>query len=85
MRKEFKVVTKAAIFNRNKSRVLVIHMERNNDFGLPGGHIEENEDIDDAMQRELQEECGINSKRFAESRLLFPFEWKTRTCLCRDI
>lgn len=60
MRKEFKVVTKAAIFNKNRSKVLVIHMDQNGVYGLPGGHIEENEDIDDTIQRELKEECGIS-------------------------
>lgn len=55
----FKVVTKAAIFNKDKSKVLVIHMDYHDDWGLPGGHIEENEDMDDAIRRELFEECGV--------------------------
>jgi 8-oxo-dGTP pyrophosphatase MutT (NUDIX family) len=58
----FKVVTKAAIFSQDKSKVLVIHINRNKDYGLPGGHIEENEAIDDAMRRELFEECGVEAK-----------------------
>jgi 8-oxo-dGTP pyrophosphatase MutT (NUDIX family) len=61
MRKMFKVVTKAAIFNYDKTKVLVIYMDQNNDYGLPGGHIEEDESIDVAMKRELYEECGIKS------------------------
>lgn len=59
MRKLFKVVTKAAIFNQDRTKVLVIHMAKNKDYGLPGGHIEENESPDDAMRRELFEECGV--------------------------
>lgn len=55
----FKVVTKAAIYSHDKSKVLVIHMDQFNDWGLPGGHIEENEDMDDTMRRELFEECGV--------------------------
>ena len=55
----FKVVTKAAVYSHDKSRVLVIHMDRINGWGLPGGHIEEDEDMDDAMRRELFEECGV--------------------------
>ena len=55
----FKVVTKAAIFSQDKSKVLVVHMDRINGWGLPGGHIEENEEIDNAMRRELFEECGV--------------------------
>lgn len=59
MRKEFRVVTKAAIFNNDHTKVLVIHMDKNDDYGLPGGHLEEGEDIDGAIRRELFEECGI--------------------------
>ncbi|HEX6461846.1 MAG TPA: NUDIX hydrolase [Candidatus Saccharimonadales bacterium] len=55
----FKVVTKAAIYSHDKSKVLVIHMDRINGWGLPGGHIEEKEEMNDAMRRELFEECGV--------------------------
>lgn len=34
-------------------------MDEINDWGLPGGHIDENESPDVAMMRELYEECGI--------------------------
>lgn len=59
MRELFKVVTKAAVYNADKSKVLVIFMDQNNDYGLPGGHIESNESLDDCIKRELHEECGI--------------------------
>jgi len=62
MRQLFKVVTKAAVFNRDMSKVLVIYMDRNNDYGLPGGHIEEGEMIEEAMRRELLEECGVETE-----------------------
>jgi len=71
MRKEFRVVTKAVIFNKDKSRVLVIHMDQNDDYGLPGGHIEENEDMDGAMLRELKEECGITAKELRKVDFFF--------------
>jgi 8-oxo-dGTP pyrophosphatase MutT (NUDIX family) len=58
----FKVVTKAAIYSHDKSKVLVIHMDRINGWGLPGGHIEENEEMDAAMSRELFEECGAEAE-----------------------
>lgn len=57
----FKVATKAVIFNHDKTEVLVIYMDKIKDYGLPGGHIEENESINDAIKRELAEECGITS------------------------
>jgi ADP-ribose pyrophosphatase YjhB (NUDIX family) len=59
MRKLFKVSTKAAIFDSTHENILVIHMDQNNDWGLPGGHIEEGETPDVAISRELLEECGI--------------------------
>lgn len=67
MRKLFKVSTKAAVFNRDKTKVLVIHMDMNNDYGLPGGHIDEGEDIEEALRRELAEECGIDEIELAKT------------------
>jgi len=59
MRELFRVSTKAAIFNPDRSKVLAIHMDRINDYGLPGGHINKDEAIEEALRRELVEECGI--------------------------
>ncbi len=61
MRRQFRVSTKVALFDTSRLRVLVIHMDQNNDWGLPGGHIEEDETPDEAMIRELYEECGVSS------------------------
>ena len=59
MHKLFKVSTKAAIFDPTHNLILVIHMVNNNDWGLPGGHIEGGETPDIAISRELLEECGV--------------------------
>lgn len=67
MRKEFRVSTKAAIFNELKTKVIVISMENGADWGLPGGHIEENETPDEAIARELNEECGIDLLNLSHS------------------
>src|SRR5690606_35070037 len=40
-------------------------------YGLPGGHIEEGELPDDAMNRELQEEAGLMNVRLRH----FDFSW----------
>lgn len=61
MRKTFRVATKAVIYDSHKTKVLVIHMDQNDEYGLPGGHIEENETIDESIARELYEECGIEN------------------------
>ncbi len=61
MKKLFKVSTKAAIFNHDNTKVLVIHMGYDDDWGLPGGHVDEGETPDEAVARELFEECGVSS------------------------
>ena len=61
MRRDFRVSTKAAIFNKSRDRVIVIHMDQRNDWGLPGGHIEQGETPDEAIVREIYEECGVKS------------------------
>ncbi len=61
MKRQFRVTAKAALFNHDKSKICVIHMDYHNDWGLPGGHIEENETPDETMARELLEECGVSS------------------------
>jgi len=65
MKRLFKVSTKAAIYNSTHDRILVIHMDQYNDWGLPGGHIDEGETPDVAMSRELLEECGIKPNNLA--------------------
>lgn len=56
----YKVTCKAALFNLDRSKVLLTEY-RENDFGLPGGHLEEGETPNEAVIRELHEELGINS------------------------
>lgn len=35
-------------------------MNKKRDWGLPGGHLEDGETPDEAITRELKEECGID-------------------------
>lgn len=55
----YRVSTKAAIFSQNKDKALVIHMDKIGRWGLPGGHVERGETPDEAIVRELREECGV--------------------------
>lgn len=59
MHHKFYVSSKAAIFNSDLTKVLAIYISERNCYGLPGGHIEKDESPDQAMYRELYEECGI--------------------------
>ncbi len=59
MHHQFPVSVKAALFNSDRSKVLVIHIDQAGGWGLPGGHIDAGETPEQAIARELQEECGI--------------------------
>lgn len=59
MRELHRVSTKALILNKSMDKILLIHMTRRSDWGLPGGHVDKNENPDQAIERELAEECGV--------------------------
>ena len=48
----------------NKNQLILIH--NNNTIQLPGGHREENEELNDTLKRELYEELGIIDDNYYE-------------------
>lgn len=60
MNQKFEVSSKAAIFNLKLNKILVINIVQRDCYGLPGGHLEKDESPDQAIYRELYEECGIH-------------------------
>lgn len=55
---EMKVIrVKALILNSRGSILLAFN---NNTYQFPGGHVDENEEIDECMKREIKEEVGID-------------------------
>ena len=53
-------------------------MDYHDDWGLPGGHIEENEDMDDAIRRELFEECGVEPESLKKVDFFLSLKWQDR-------
>jgi 8-oxo-dGTP pyrophosphatase MutT (NUDIX family) len=54
-----RVTCKIALYNPNKSKVLIAEYGPGS-FGLIGGHLEQNEKPEDAVLREIKEEIGID-------------------------
>ena len=57
------IVVRAFIFN-DEGQILMTKHKTNMPWVLPGGHVEKNEDIHTAMQREIREEFGISAHFF---------------------
>jgi len=53
-----RVTCKVALFDENRQNVLLVEYIEN-EYGLPGGHLEQNEMPEAALIRELYEELGI--------------------------
>lgn len=49
----------ALIFNPNDELLLVKSMKWKDHYVIPGGHIEQGEDMEDALHREVLEETGL--------------------------
>lgn len=54
-----KFSTRTVLFDQN-GRVAIINVKRHGYYKIPGGGIEDEEDIEDAAKREVREEAGCN-------------------------
>jgi 8-oxo-dGTP pyrophosphatase MutT (NUDIX family) len=55
---------RAVIIKKNK--ILMVHLGKTNEYKFPGGGIEENETVEEALAREVLEEAGCNVIRIEE-------------------
>ena len=53
-----KVIRVKGLMINSKGKILLAH--NNNTYQFPGGHLEENENMDDCIVREIKEETGID-------------------------
>jgi len=57
-------VTYSLITNNSKSKVLMVHNIDHDSWSLPGGAVEPNETLEQAVIREAKEETGLDIKIF---------------------
>ncbi len=58
-------VVKAVITNGNK----ILLLKNDQGWDLPGGHVHEEESLDDALKREIKEETGLEIEEFEKLNL----------------
>lgn len=57
---EMKVTRVKGLIINSRGKILLAH--NNHTYQFPGGHLEDNESMDDCIVREIKEETGINVK-----------------------
>jgi len=55
---QYRYAARAVVFD-DSGKIGLLHVTKENYFKLPGGGVEENEDIKTALNRECQEELGV--------------------------
>jgi len=50
----------------NENKILMVHLGKTDEYKFPGGGIEENETVEEALTREVLEEVGCNVIRIEE-------------------
>lgn len=55
---EMKVIRVKALILNSKGNILLVF--NNNTYQFPGGHVDDGEEIDECMRREIKEEIGID-------------------------
>lgn len=64
---DYSVIRVKALVVNDEGKLILAH--NNGTFQFPGGHLEEDEDLKDALIREVKEETGINNMKVRDSFL----------------
>ncbi len=69
---KYRKAARAVVFD-NENRVGLLHVKNHNYYKLPGGGIEEGEDIKTALDRECEEELGVEVEVLGEVGIIFEY------------
>lgn len=77
---EYRKAARAVVFD-DKNRIGLLNVKNKNYYKLPGGGIEEDEDVETALNRECEEELGVRVKIIKEIGSII--EYRSRFKLCQ--
>lgn len=77
-----KLVVCALIFNESGQVLSVSRKTDPNDFGLPGGKVDDGEDLITALYREIKEETGLDIETYKEVFADHDGDYYAHTFLC---
>jgi len=71
LKQNIKVTVDAVVFGYTKQQMQILLVKRKNDphkgmWALPGGFVEDDEDLEPAAKRELEEETGLKIKEMEQ-------------------
>ena len=74
---QYRKAARAVVFDKN-NRIGLLYVKKKNYYKLPGGGIEEGENIETALSRECREELGVEIKTIKEvgSIVEYRSKWK---------
>ena len=76
---EYRKAARAVIFD-NENRIGLLNVKNKNYYKLPGGGVEENEDIEIALDRECEEELGVRIKVIKEVGSIIEYRSQFKLC-----
>jgi len=71
IKQDIKLTTDAVVFSKEGGMLCILLIQRKNDpykghWALPGGFVEDDEDLEPAARRELEEETGLRAEKMTQ-------------------